>query len=646
MDRDTLSLLRRFLRLWAVLLAAPAASAVPVLDAYGSLPTIEQATLSPDGSTIAFVKTTQDWRVLAVFDVDGEKFVGGIRVGGVKLRSVEWADNDHLLLTTASSEMPMDLYGERTEWHVMSVYNVKTKKLSGLLNHVAGNTSTMNVVYGRPVVQHKGSDTLLYVHGIYVTDRTESALLRINLNTNAEFLIKQGNERTNEWLVDDTGDIVAEQDYNEGERRWAIRLLHDGHVQQTVSGIAPIDAPDILGLTAAGDAIVVALTDTDGVTWKSLMLKDGTWGAEIGANESLTGLILKDGSMRMLGTAFIGDSARYRFVDRSVQDAWNWIEGVFGFQRVEFVSASADHTKFIVQVMGPKTGYGYYLADVQEHLTRTIGKVYDGVAQIAEVRPVKYAAADGLEIPAYLTLPPDRPAKNLPVIVFPHGGPQAHDNLGFDWWAQALAVQGYAVLQPNYRGSDLGSKWVEAGYGEWGQKMQTDLSDGLHYLAEHGIVDPKRACIVGASYGGYAALAGVSIQSGIYRCAVAVAGISDPSNFMRWVKRKESYGSKVGLRYWERFLGAGEPGDKRLDAISPLRHADQITVPLMLIHGRDDVTVPYDQSADIAKALKHAAGPVEFITLKNEDHYLSRSETRLQMLQSSIEFLRKYNPPD
>jgi dipeptidyl aminopeptidase/acylaminoacyl peptidase len=646
MDRDTLSLLRRFLRLWAVLLAAPAASAVPVLDAYGSLPSIEQATLSPDGSKIAFVKTTQDWRVLVVLDVGEEKIVGGIRVGDVKLRSVEWADDDHLLLTTASSEMPMELIGERTEWHVMSVYNVKTKKISGLLNHVAGNTSTMNVVYGRPVVQHKGSDTLLYVHGRYVTDRTESALFRINLNTNAEFLIKQGNERTNEWLVDDTGDIIAEQDYNEGERRWAIRLLHDGRVRQTVSGIAPIDPPVILGLTAAGDAIVVALTDTDGVTWKSLMLKDGAWGAEIGANESLTGLILKDGSLRMLGTAFIGDNTRYRFVDRSVQDAWNWIEGVFGFQRVEFVSASADHTKFIVQVMGPKSGYAYYLADVQEHLTRPIGKVYDGVAQIAELRAVKYAAADGLEIPAYLTLPPGRPAKNLPVIVFPHGGPQAHDNLGFDWWAQALAAQGYAVLQPNYRGSDLGSKWVEAGYGEWGQKMQTDLSDGLHYLAEQGIVDPKRACIVGASYGGYAALAGVSIQSGIYRCAVAVAGISDPSNFMRWIKRKESYGSKAGLRYWERFLGAGEPGDKRLDAISPLRHADRITVPLMLIHGRDDTTVPYDQSADIAKALKHAAGPVEFITLKNEDHYLSRSATRLQMLQSSVEFLRKYNPPD
>ena len=176
--------------------------------------------------------------------------------------------------------------------------------------------------------------------------------------------------------------------------------------------------------------------------------------------------------------------------------------------------------------------------------------------------------------------------------------------------------------------------------------MQSDLSDGLRYLAAQGIADPKRACIVGASYGGYAALAGVTLQSDIYRCAVSVAGVSDPASLLRWVARKEAYGTQIGLRYWERFLGASDPGDKRLDAISPLRHADQITVPLLLIHGREDTTVPYDQSTDLVKAMKRAGKPAEFITLEKEDHYLSRSATRLQMLQASVEFLKKYNPPD
>jgi dipeptidyl aminopeptidase/acylaminoacyl peptidase len=402
----------------------------------------------------------------------------------------------------------------------------------------------------------------------------------------------------------------------------------------------------MLGLSATGDEILCAVKEANGFAWKALEIKDGTWGNRLRLLERMSELILRDGSNRMIGAGFVGDTIQYKFVDQSLQFGWEWTERVFGNQRTEFVSASADQSKIIVRVMGQKSGYAFYLADIKEHLTIPVGKIYEDVTQIAEMRPIKYPAADGLEIPAYLTLPPDRPAKNLPVIVLPHGGPQWRDRLGFDWWAQALATQGYAVLQPNYRGSALNEAWIEAGYGEWGRKMQTDLSDGLRFLAAQGIVDADRACIVGASYGGYAALAGVSIQSGLYRCAVAVAGVSDPAGFMQWVSRVESYGDKVGLRYWERFLGVDKPGDKGLDAISPLKNADRINVPLLLIHGRDDTTVPYDQSAGLAKALQRARKPVQFVTLDKEDHYLSRSATRLQMLQSSVEFLRKYNPPD
>ncbi len=645
MERGWISVLGRFFILWAVLFVAPAFSA-PSIEAYGRLPFIEQIALSPDGSMIALTQTTEARHVLVIFDLNSSTVLNMTRIGEGKVRSIDWADNEHLLMTTASSSMPWELSGERIEWHLMDVFNLKTKKWSSLLNHVRADAVTMNVVYGRPVVRRVNGETLLYIHGVHVEDKTRVALFRINLTTGVEILAKQGGDSTSQWLVDDSGDIVAEQSYTESDRRWAIRLLGDGRVRQTVSGIAPIDAPDILGLSDQGDALIVALTEAGGVAWKPLSIKDGTWGPDVAANEELTELLLKDGSQRMIGTGFVGDTTRYHFSDPALQAAWDWTERVFGYQRTEFISVSADHSRILVRVMGPKSGYGYFLGDIKEHTAPEVGKIYEGVTQFAEVRPIKYPAGDGLEIPAYLTLPPDRPAKNLPVVVFPHGGPQARDNLDFDWWAQAMAAQGYAVLQPNYRGSDLGRKWIESGYGEWGRKMQTDLSDGLSYLAAQGIVDAKRACIVGASYGGYAALAGVSLQSGVYRCAVAVAPVSDPADFMRWVARKEAYGDKVGLRYWERFLGADKPGDKRLDAISPLKHADQISVPLMLIHGRDDTTVPYDQSADLAKAMKKAGKSAEFITLDKEDHYLSRSETRLQMLRASVEFLRKYNPPE
>jgi dipeptidyl aminopeptidase/acylaminoacyl peptidase len=225
----------------------------------------------------------------------------------------------------------------------------------------------------------------------------------------------------------------------------------------------------------------------------------------------------------------------------------------------------------------------------------------------------------------------------------PHGGPASADTERFDWWAQALADQGYAVLQPNYRGSNVTLKLMEAGYGEWGRKMQTDLSDGVQYLAKEGVIDPSRVCIVGASYGGYAALAGVTLQSGIYRCSVSVAGISDLPRMRSWTKDNQL---GMAARYWDRFWGVAEHDKEGLKVISPIEHVQAVTAPILLIHGRDDTVVPFEQSEVMLSALKRAGKPVEMVTLKHEDHWLSSSETRLQMLEATVAFLRAHNPPD
>ena len=236
--------------------------------------------------------------------------------------------------------------------------------------------------------------------------------------------------------------------------------------------------------------------------------------------------------------------------------------------------------------------------------------------------------------------------KNLPLVVLPHGGPAARATADFDWWSQALADQGYAVLRPNYRGSALPMRFLAAGFGEWGRKMQTDLSDGVRYLVREGIADPARVCIAGASYGGYAALAGVTLDPGIYRCAVSIAGPSDLKRMLKWVSDKHVDRDNVELRYWDRFMGVTGPGDPALEKISPVKHIDAVNVPVLLIHGRDDTVVPFEQSEVMFDALRHAKKDVEFVQLKHEDHWLSRSETRLQMLQTSVAFLRAHNPPD
>ena len=224
----------------------------------------------------------------------------------------------------------------------------------------------------------------------------------------------------------------------------------------------------------------------------------------------------------------------------------------------------------------------------------------------------------------------------------PHGGPGARDYPGFGWWPQAYASRGYAVFQPNFRGSTgYGEAFRAAGDGQWGRKMQTDISDGVAELAHEGVVDPKRACIVGGSYGGYAALAGVTVQHGLYRCAVSFAGISDIGK-MYGDDTRESADSPDLTHALK--LQLGDRSGWR--AVSPARLADKADAPILLIHGKDDTVVPISQSDAMEKALLAAGKPVERLTLPGGDHWLLGEDARVAMLKSSVAFVEKYNPPD
>ena len=314
-------------------------------------------------------------------------------------------------------------------------------------------------------------------------------------------------------------------------------------------------------------------------------------------------------------------------------------------------SADDGFDHLVVKTEGEGDSGTYWLVDIAAGRADPLGYVYPDVPAkaVGNVKMVDYKAADGLQLHGILTLPAGRAPKALPVIVLPHGGPHARDYLGFDWWAQALASRGYAVFQPNFRGSSgYGHDFAMAGFGEWGRKMQTDISDGLKYLADQGIVDPKRACIVGGSYGGYAALAGVTLQHGLYRCAVSVAGVSDLRAMLSDEADKshqQEEGEGPELRYWKDMMGAKRVGDARLREVSPANQADQADAPILLIHGKDDTTVPIEQSRIMERALKRAGKPVEFVELDSEDHYLSREPTRIAMLKAAIAFVEQYDPP-
>jgi len=225
--------------------------------------------------------------------------------------------------------------------------------------------------------------------------------------------------------------------------------------------------------------------------------------------------------------------------------------------------------------------------------------------------------------------------------VMPHGGPDARDQMDFDWWAQFLANRGYAVLQPNFRGSSgYGWDFTQAGLRQWGLKMQDDISDGVKKTIADGIADPKRVCIVGASYGGYAALAGAAFSPDLYACAISFAGVSDLPLVLR-TERKEHGPDSQTASFWATRIGSSDENWDQLTATSPARHADKIRCPLLLVHGEGDTTVRIDQSERMESALKDAGKAVQFIRIPGEDHHLNLTETRVRLLTETEKFLAK-----
>jgi dipeptidyl aminopeptidase/acylaminoacyl peptidase len=623
------------------------------LEVYGRLPHLENLALSPDGSRVAFVKTEENTRVVAVVALGKHEVLGGVRAGDQKLRSIGWADNDHLLIVISVTAVPRGFIGDPSEWYQMQVYDLKTGKLF-VVPPPGGPFSDaewMNTIRGHVMVRHIKDRTVLFVPGLQLMrepgrDRLVPALIQVDLQTQHAHLVRPGGLGNLAWIVDDGGQLAAEESYDERGRRWSIFIRREGRMQEAAAGEAQIEFPRLLGWGPTSDTLLLEKLEDGDPVWRLLSLKDGSIGPPMAERKALERPIEDFTTNRMIGGVHVGDSEEYLFFDHGAQESWKAILATFRGERVHLESAAAEFRKIVVRVEGQEDGYRYVLVDLNAQTATPLGDIYEGLTKPLEVRRITYDAADGLKIPAYLTLPRGKPAKSLPLIVLPHGGPAERDTSDFHWWPQALADQGYAVLQPNYRGSTLTRGFMSKGFGEWGRKMQTDLSDGVRYLAKEGIADPGRVCIVGASYGGYAALAGPALDPGVYRCAVAVAGIGDVKRMLAWVNERYGTTQNWAQRYWDRFMGVSGPGDPAVDAISPIRHVNSVTVPVLLIHGKDDTVVPFEQSQVMYDALKGASKDVQLVKLKDEDHWLSRSGTRLQMLQVSVAFLRAHNPPD
>jgi dipeptidyl aminopeptidase/acylaminoacyl peptidase len=336
---------------------------------------------------------------------------------------------------------------------------------------------------------------------------------------------------------------------------------------------------------------------------------------------------------RVIGYTFVEDARQTVYFDPEYKSLETKLRGALkDLPLINFVGTSEDQTKTLLFAGSDANAGRYYLFD---RSTKALGQLLPVRPQLegrtlAKVTSVRFPAADGTQIPAYLTLPAGKPGTGLPAVVLPHGGPSARDEWGFDWLAQFLAARGYAVLQPNYRGSaGFGDAWLnENGFKNWRTSI-ADISAGSRYLAAQGIADPKRIAILGWSYGGYAALQSAAVDPALYKAVVAIAPVTDLEML------KADYDGFSNSRMVDKFIGSGA----HVAAGSPLRQAPSIAVPVLLVHGDQDVNVGYQHAVRMDAALRKAGKPSELLLFKGLDHQIEDSEARALMLKKAGELL-------
>ena len=347
----------------------------------------------------------------------------------------------------------------------------------------------------------------------------------------------------------------------------------------------------------------------------------------------------------LLATYYVGDRLRVYFHDEDFEADYERVrEGIDADGDIYFQSVTEDGRLQLVSVTSDTDPGATYVYDREDESVDLLYRPRPElpVEHLAEMEPVRYEARDGLEIPGYLTLPPGQAAEDLPLVVVPHGGPWARDTWGYDAQAQFLANRGYAVFQPNFRGSDgFGKEFLAAGNEEWGTgAMQHDITDGVEYLIDQGIADPDRVGIMGGSYGGYATLAGLAFTPDVYAAGVSIVG---PSNIITLLESIPPYWGPIRHTFLER---VGDPEDEedreRLKEQSPLFSAEEIKAPLMVIQGANDPRVVQHESDQIVEAMRDLDRPVEYLVAEDEGHGFVGNINRLAMFADVERFLAEH----
>ena len=355
----------------------------------------------------------------------------------------------------------------------------------------------------------------------------------------------------------------------------------------------------------------------------------------------VSGLMYSKKRKVLTGVSYTVAKREIYFFDDWRKDIQNKLERKFPGYEVGITSFSKDEKNAVVVTYSDKSRGTYYSYDVEKNELNELAKISPWINEdhMAEMKPITYTSRDGLTIPGYLTLPVGSGGKNLPFVVHPHGGPWARDSWGYNSEVQFLANRGYAIFQMNFRGSTgYGRKFWESSFKQWGKTMQDDITDGVNWLIDQGIADPDRIAIYGASYGGYATLAGLAFTPDLYTCGVDYVGVSSLFTFMESMPP-----------YWELYrsmmyemVGHPENDKEMLASASPLLHVENIKVPLFIAQGANDPRVKKTESDQIVEALEARGIEVPYMVKDNEGHGFYNEENQFDFYREMEKFLKKY----
>lgn len=402
----------------------------------------------------------------------------------------------------------------------------------------------------------------------------------------------------------------------------------------------------VWGVAPNGKDLLVVGNDEEFYGMRILSVETGELAeVEIDENDFSLALPIEDiYTNQVIGFSHIEHLAKQTFIVPEFKSVHDELSTAFPDQTVRITSWTADRSMMTVSVETPGEPKSYYLYDKAGPTVSPLGSLAPQLEghPLGTVEAVEYRASDGLQIPAYLTLPAGKKRSDgpFPLILMPHGGPEARDTASFDWWAQSYAAAGYAVLQPNFRGSTgYGEDYRNKGHGEFGGKMITDTLDGYEWALKVGLAKPGGYCIVGGSYGGYAALQGAVLGGERVKCAIAVSAVGDPISFIRDLSEESDT-----YEYWTEYMGFGRfSTDEDKARYIPIQNSGAVSAKLLVIHGKQDTTVPFEQARMIANAFS-GHSDFRFVEMEGEDHYLQSTQARQTVLKESLDFLAVHFP--